>query len=505
MRSFVPVGLAVLTVLATAAPPSAAGSGPPDPLAEFLDQKPAWGPCLDVLECATVVVPLDYRDVGAGRLSLSISRKKATGARRGVLVLNPGGPGGSGVRMPAFLATTALAGSYDLIGFDPRGVGGSTPLTCAVVPEIATPDSRPPDSEFPKWAAEARAAEDSCERSAGGVRRYVNTANSARDVDVIRAVLGEQRINYLGYSYGTYLGAVYGSLFPRHLDRTVLDSSVHPERLWHGQLKGQAIATRRNVDLWAEWAAGENRVPRLGANAAEVLATVEKVSARLAVEPVGGHDRTEFDAAVGVGARFRPLWADLADVVDELAAGADPWAAAERGARMAASAREELRSGVYDTVTCEADWPRDLESYYEEMRAFRDRYPYGLGVVRAAPTACTFRTFTPSEPMVPLARDGYPVGVVVQAEGDTRTLYEGGPAMAAALGDNLLTVLDEGKHGIYGSGNACVDAAVDRYLIDGVLPGNSSTCPGDPRPDPARTVTRSVESFLDEVDHRFGR
>ncbi len=505
MRSFISVGLAVVTVLATAAVPSTAGSDPPDRLAEFHDQRLAWGPCVQDLECATVVVPLDYRDPASSRLSLSISRRKATGVRRGVLVLNPGGPGAPGLRMPAFLSTTAPAKSYDLIGFDPRGVGRSTPLTCQSVPVIATADSRPPDSEFPKWAAEARAAEDSCERTAGGVRRFVNTANTARDLDVIRAVLGEQKINYLGFSYGTYLGAVYGTLFPHRLDRTVLDSSVHPERLWHGQLKSQAVATRRNVDLWAEWAAEANGRLKLGANAAEVLATVEEVSARLALEPVDGHGRTDFDAAVGVGARFRPLWTGLAELVSRLSTGADPRTAAALGERMAASARAELRSGVYDTVTCEADWPRDLEAYYEEMRAFRDRYPYGFGVLRAAPTTCAFRTFTPPEPMVALKRDGYPVGVVVQAEGDTQTQYESGPAMAAALGDNLITVRDEGKHGVYGSGNACVDAAVDRYLLDGVLPGSSSTCPGDPRPNADGKAARSVESFLDEVDARTSR
>jgi pimeloyl-ACP methyl ester carboxylesterase len=503
LRRFVALGLAVLAVLT--ATPSVAQATPPDPLAEFLDQKPTWAPCLDDLECATVVAPLDYREPTSGRISLSVSRRKATGSRRGVLVANPGGPGGSGLRMPAFLANTALAKSYDLIGFDPRGVGGSTALTCQAVPEVATADSRPSDEDLPRWAAEARAAEDACERSAGGIRRYVNTANTARDVDVIRAALGEQKINYLGYSYGTYLGAVYGSLFPRRLDRSVLDSAVHPERLWREQFKAQAVATRHNVDLWAAWAAEANDVYRLGSTPAEVLATVERVAARLAVRPVGVHDRTEFDAAVGVGARFRPLWTEVADVVGRLDSGVDPQAAAERGARMAASARADLRSGVYSTVTCEADWPRDLETYYEQMRVFRDRYPYGFGVVRAAPTACTFRTFTPPEPMVALKRDGYPVGVVVQAEGDTQTQYEGGPAMATLLGDNLITVVDEGKHGIYGGGNACVDAAVDRYLVDGVLPGSSSTCPGDARPDARRPVTRSAESFLDEIARGVGR
>jgi len=505
VRSFVSVGLAVVAVLSSASVPSFASSDPPDPLAEFLGQQPTWTACAQGLECADVVVPLDYREPPSGKLSLRVSRKKASGPRRGVLVVNPGGPGASGLTLPAFFATTPLGKSYDLVGFDPRGVGGSTSLTCRTVPEIATADSRPPDGEFAKWAAEARAAEDACERASGGMRRFINTANTARDVDVIRTVLGEQKINYFGYSYGTYLGAVYGSLFPEHLDRSVLDSSVHPEKLWHEQFKGQAIATRRNVDLWSAWAAAWDDTLHLGTSAAEVVATVEQVSASLAADPARGPTRTEFDAAIGVGARFRPLWGDVAAVVGELRRGGDTHAAAERGARMATIARDELRSGVYDTVTCEADWPRDVETYYEEMRVFRDRYPYGFGVVRAAPTACTFRTFTPPEPMVALKRDGYPVGVVVQAEGDTQTQYESGPAMAGALGDNLITVLDEGKHGIYGSGNACVDSAVERYLLDGVLPGSASTCPGDPRPDPVAGSARSFESTVESLGRGAAR
>ena len=117
------------------------------------------------------------------------------------------------------------------------------------------------------------------------------------------------------------------------------------------------------------------------------------------------------------------------------------------------------------------------------MRTFRERYPFCFGIVRAAPMTCTFRSFTPPEPPVRIGRSGYPVGVVVQSEGDTQTQYASGPAMAERLGHNLITVVDEGKHGLYNCGNSCVDGKVNRYLIDGALPGSSSECSGDPRPD----------------------
>lgn len=478
----------------TPAPTTTAPRTPPD-LTPYTTQHPTWTPCENNLECADITVPLNYQNPGTDHISVRISRLKASDPtrRRGVLMLNPGGPGGAGLTLPAFFARSAPAAVYDLIGFDPRGVGASTALNCRKAPVFTITDSRPADADFPKWAAEARAAEDACRRSGGGIRAHINTANTARDMEVIRIVLGEQKINFLGYSYGTYLGAVYGSLFPDRLDRSVLDSSVHPDWVWREQVKGQAVATRRNVDAWSEWVAARDPKFHLGKTAAEVIASVERVAARLVAQPIGGHTRTAFDAAVGTGARFRPLWGEIATAVRRL----DTAAPATALHLLADVQQTELVPGVFNTVVCEADWPTDLETYYEDMRVFRERYPYGFGVARAAPATCTFRSFTPPEPPVQLRREGYPIGVVVQAEGDTQTQYESGPAMAARLGHSLITVVDEGKHGLYGSGNRCVTTAVDRYLVDGVLPDSHSTCPGDPRP--SDDAPANAQSFVDSL------
>ncbi|WP_232836629.1 alpha/beta fold hydrolase [Lentzea terrae] len=487
MRRFLAFVLGVVALTATGV---SAAADPPDPLAEYHAQPVKWAQCsgkLAELECATLMAPLDYTKPAGDRINLTISRKKAAAQdrRRGVLFTNPGGPGGSGLGLPLFLAKSELVQVYDVIGIDPRGVGGSTALNCRAAPAIAEPDSRPADGEFGKWAAEAREAEEACQKSSGGIRQFVSTANTARDMDVVRAVLAEEKINYLGYSYGTYLGAVYGTLFPNRLDRSVLDSAVHPEWIWHEQFRQQAVAYRRSVESWASWVGERNEKFALGKSRDEVLAEVEKVAAKLHSTPIGEHNRSSFDGAVGVGARYRPLWSDLASVVIKLRSGEKPdnAAGANAGQVLAKTGLQELRSGVFDTVTCESDWPTDLHVYYEDMRTFRERYPFGFGIVRAAPMTCTFRSFTPPEQPVKIGRNGYPVGVVVQSEGDTQTQYASGPAMAARLGHNLITVVDEGKHGIYNGGNKCVDAKVHRYLIDGALPGSSSECAGDPRPD----------------------
>lgn len=261
MRRFPALALSVVALLMTSV---TAAADPPDPLAEFHAQPVKWAQCsgkLAELECATLVAPLDYAKPGGDRINLTISRKKAVAAdrRRGVLFTNPGGPGGSGLGLPLFLGKSELSQVYDVIGIDPRGVGGSTALNCRTAPAIAEPESRPADGEFGKWAAEAREAEEACQKSGGGIRQFISTANTARDMDVVRAVLGEQKINYLGYSYGTYLGAVYGTLFPNRLDRSVLDSAVHPEWIWHEQFRQQAVAYRMDVEAWAAWAGSATR------------------------------------------------------------------------------------------------------------------------------------------------------------------------------------------------------------------------------------------------------
>ncbi|MBP2473914.1 pimeloyl-ACP methyl ester carboxylesterase [Crossiella equi] len=486
----------------TATSATAAETASPAALKEFYSQAPTWQPCdfNAALDCTSLVVPLDYGKPKAERISVAVSRLKSSdpAKRRGILLTNPGGPGGSGLAMPTYFYGTPLTEAYDIIGFDPRGVNKSTALSCEVTTALYKTNSRPADSEFAAWAASAQQSEEACRKAGGAMRKHVNTPNTARDMDVIRGVLGEKKLNYLGYSYGTYLGAVYGSLFAANLDRSVLDSAVHPEWVWREQFMKQGVAFRENVELWADWAAARNTKFGIGKTRAEVLATVEQVATKLNNAPVEGFDRTQWDAAMGGGARYRFNWEYLAEDVkyfrDYQAGTPEMSDAVKAGKELAALGLAQLRPGVFDTVPCEADWPKDLNTYYRDMREFRDQYHFGLGVLRAAPWTCTFRSFTPPEKPVKLKRKGYQTGLVIQADGDTQTHYDGGPALADRLQDNLISVADEGRHGLYAlGGNTCVDQHVNRYLVDGVLPPSRVICAGSPRPDvPADTeVSRS--------------
>ncbi|ONI81572.1 alpha/beta hydrolase [Actinosynnema sp. ALI-1.44] len=469
------------------------------------------------MDCATLTVPMNYRKPGDGKLNVAISRRKAKdpAKRQGVLLLNPGGPGGSGLLMPSFLESEAIGTSYDLIGFDPRGVGRSTQLMCEVA-YWEPPRTRPTDDQFPAIAAAARAREAACQRAGGGLRPFVSTANTARDMDVIREALGEKKINYLGFSYGTYLGAVYGSLFPSKLNRSVLDSSMHPEWFYYEASKQQAVAVNQSVDAWVKWVAARDKTYHLGSSVAQVSAALDAIGKQLAAKPIPWPDtpdfpqidRNVFDQVVGFWATPRPNWALLAELVGKIKESVGGTLPPDTGKGLHAlnkALNPETFNEIFPTVTCEADWPADLNVYYEQMRLFRERYPYGRGANAAEPTECTFRSFTPPERLVDLKRKGYPTGLVIQAEFDPATQYDGGPAMASKLNDNLVSIADEGSHGQYGN-NPCATEKINDYLINGVLPGSRTTCAGAPRPDvPAdgdagRPAPRSDRSFEERAN-----
>ncbi|WP_232831949.1 alpha/beta fold hydrolase [Nocardiopsis sp. FIRDI 009] len=496
------VGALTLTLVAA----SPAAADPTDPLAEFHGQEVVWTPCeepiLAGLECAEVEAPLDYARPDGARVTIAISRRRATDPerRRGILLTNPGGPGGTGRVLPVTpdpdrgigfgLGGERIAEVYDVIGMDPRGSGASSPrLDCGVDDIGLSSPPRPDDGDFSGITRAAITAERACDRADGDVRPFMTTANTARDMDVIRAALGEDGLNYLGYSYGTYLGAVYGSLFPDRLDRSVLDSAVRPEGFWRGVFTQMAPAYTRNVERYTPWVAQHDDVYGLGSTSAEVLAAFEETSRSLERAPrtdVPGYPdgyaftNDDFDFLVGQVARFQGQW----DVTTGLLAH---FAHDIPFPPTAAPTTQEPDYQVSNpsltiAVICEAEWPGRLSRYYADMREVREAHPFGVGAAWHAPTPCSFTSDDPVEPLVELERDGYPVGLVVAGEFDTQTPHASGVAMSERLGHRLVTVTDEGGHAFYGMpGMSCVTDAVDAYLVDGAAP-EDVTCAGLPRP-----------------------
>ena len=256
------------------------------------------------LECSTLEVPLDYRKPDGRQIEIAISRlaSKKPSKRRGVLLTNPGGPGVAGLGYPAALAAAKLPqkvlDSYDVIGFDPRGVGRSTPVTCDLTPEQQSRGNFPPyahtAADVAREAGNARTIAEQCATSrTASMLPHTTTANTARDMDRIRAALGEPKLSYLGASYGSYLGAVYTTLFPKRSDRIVLDSNLGPGGY---DVTAMRPFARGMEDRFPDFAAFAAAHPEygLGTTPEQVTAKFFELAKRLEAKPVQGIDATLF-------------------------------------------------------------------------------------------------------------------------------------------------------------------------------------------------------------------
>ncbi|HEX6685733.1 MAG TPA: alpha/beta fold hydrolase [Candidatus Limnocylindrales bacterium] len=440
------------------------------------------------VEVGTIEVPLSYADGRGERIELAISRVRCTDTskRRGILLTLNGGPAGNwggGVKLPLRFAWTPLAQHYDIIGLDPRGTGASTPLWREDPRPQAPFNTRPGDDEFALITEDVRRLYEAC-AIGGPLREQITSANIARDIDAVRAALGEEKLTLVCYGDPTYNGAVYATMFPERVDRIVLDSSRNPDVGWRGQWHSQVAAVYENVDAWAEWVAEHDGRFGLGTTKATVLRKTEKAAFRTYTPA--------FDVAMGTGTRHRPLWAVTAEVVVSIGAE-DAQAAVQKLASLDAWApgepAERVQS-VTEAATCEDDWPTNLEAYYADMRVAREKFPYGYGVLRFQPQVGTFWADRKMEKPPEIRRDGFEPGIVVHGIGNTMLRHAGGEAMAKRLGFSLISVVDEGHNEIFAvRGNKEVDDYVYKYLIDGVLPPERVTVAGPARPDTPGTGT----------------
>ncbi|MBG0828009.1 alpha/beta fold hydrolase [Planomonospora sp. ID67723] len=459
-------------------------NGADDPAGKQLDDAGA--------RCAEITVPLDYSRPDGRTIKIAISRLKAADPRRrrGALLYNPGGPGvpATSLVVPVAQAAPQVAARYDLIGMDPRFVGRSTPLTCAW-PAVSIGSAGPDRRSFDRGVALARDLAARCARHRD-VLPHASTRNTARDMDMVRAALGEERISYLGSSYGTYLGAVYLQLFPHRADRVVLDSALDPDLYGPDLMRTTGPAATAVLKDWASWAARRHGRLRLGATASEVLATVDRINRAAARNPlrVGRHR---------VGSRVLPqlLWNVTAGDSDEAYAR---FAADVRVLRDAARGSEVTPTPVLEAVLADLSAPdadgyfsvqtaiqcadravsRDPEAYYRDIRAHRADEPL-FGPLTRNITPCSFWPARPAEPATKIRND-VPV-LMVGATGDPAATYPGQRAMHRALtGSRMVTLRGAFRHTVYGGlfapRNACVDRAVNRYLADGVLPARDATC-----------------------------
>jgi pimeloyl-ACP methyl ester carboxylesterase len=444
-------------------------------------------------QCAELAVPLDYTQPQGRRITLTLSRVPAADPahRRGVLMLNPGGPGDSALALPAGVkeGLPDVAARYDLIGLDPRFVGASTPVTCRWPTDFLLRGAGPDQRTFEQGASFERGLAAGCAGHAD-LLPYASTRNTARDMDLVRAALGEPRVSYVGWSYGAYLGSVYTQMFPQRVDRFVLDSAPDPDTYASGLWPSVGPATEAALRNWAGWAAARDATYHLGATAGRVLATVDGIYRAAAREPlrVGSY---QVDSHVLPVLLFVPIRLDddqtygaIAGDVAALkaaAAGTPVEPTDDLGATLALVQHpaSDTRAGASAAIFC-ADQrvSHDAARYYRDIQAHRADEPHFAALSRNV-TPCTFWPFAPVEAPTRISNN-VPV-LMVGATGDPRTTYPGQLNLHRELaGSRLVTLAGAFRHIVYGGeDNACVTGTVGAYLVNGTLPAADVTCQRD--------------------------
>ncbi|MCB5170144.1 alpha/beta hydrolase [Streptomyces bambusae] len=449
-------------------------------------------------------------------IDLAISRIKSTNPakRHGVLLMNPGGPGGSGLMDPLISSWSLppeVRDQYDLIGFDPRGVGKSGPITCGLTPEEQQFQRPYRPETFDSDVAWAKGVADKCREKVGDKLPYITTRNTARDMDTLRTVLGEKKISYLGKSYGTYLGAVYSQMFPQNTDRFVLDSGVDPARVWRGMQQVWAEQSVPDFDRWTKWAAEHNAEFGLGDSAKAVSDTFWALVERADKEPIKFDGRGWPPEVTGDDIRrnargyayYPPFFTELFSALKAASEGKTLPSGAEaeklqkaladqdQGAPAAAGASEpaaDNSTAVWWSVVCgDTDtWPRDPGQYAKD--AARDKKAYPLfGDISSNIKPCAFWD-KPVEQATPMDKKAKNV-LIVQNEWDPQTPLTSGQGLHKALkGSRMVTVAGGEGHIVYPSGS-CADASVTKYLTTGQLPPKDLTCKNpsavaEPKPVP---------------------
>ncbi|MFI6644081.1 alpha/beta hydrolase [Streptomyces sp. NPDC050504] len=456
------------------------------------------------VQCGWVTVPLDYSRPNGRQIKLAVDRAVSTGTRaerQGALVYNPGGPGGSGMRFPLRLTTknpvwADAAKAYDFVGFDPRGVGRSTPISCVDPQEYAkAPKLDPvPDSEADKRAQRKLAAEyaQGCQERSGWMLPQMHTPNTARDLDVIRAALGERKLNYVGVSYGTYLGAVYATLFPTHVRRMVFDSAVDPSRdkIWYEVNLDQDVAFEGRLRDWMVWVAENDATFHIGATADEVAAQWDRLRATAKKQPVGGVvGPAELVTYFQGAAYYDSTWVGIATTWSKYLAGDSADLIANAGPDMADTAgniSDENGNAVYTAVECaDAPWPTDWRTWNRDNTRLHRDYPFLTWANAWMNLPCATWPTKRQEPTNVRTGKGLPPVLIAQSTRDAATPYEGALELHKRLkGSRLITERDAGSHGITNLVNPCLNDRVRNYLVDGVLDSRDVTCAPHATPKP---------------------
>ncbi|MCT9932092.1 alpha/beta hydrolase [Planotetraspora sp. A-T 1434] len=461
---------------ATASAPQAPDYTPPAPQWAQCDGLPAG------IECALVEVPLDHDRPSGKKIKIAVSRKKATDTAhyQGAMLFNPGGPGGSGLAYPAVMEArlgSALAAQYDLVGFDPRGVGSSEPaLRCD--PHFfdpVRPDYVPANrAEEATWVKKVRAYSKACDDTYGDLLQHMTTVDAAKDIDLIRKALGQNQISYVGYSYGTYLGATYATLFPARLHRLVLDSIVNPDRVWYDANLDQNHAFEVRAKDFFAWIAKYDATYHLGTAGADVEKAFYAARAKLKATPAEGTvGPDELDDTYLAGGYLKSRWPRLANALSKYVTANDTAPLIQAFGLYGDYASDDNTFAVYSAVECsDVRWPRNWAKWHHDWWQSYQTAPFltwGNAWFNAQCASWPVRAQNEQRISGRWVKDA----LFFQDTKDAATPYQGGVEMHKLFPASRLVVMDGGgNHGLTGRGNACIDDIWKAYLTDGTLPAS---------------------------------
>lgn len=479
--------IALLSGCSGAPTPVATDSSAPAGFEAIYEQQVFWNDCGDAgFDCTTVSAPVDWSDPESDRIQLAVVRQESTNTTKGSLLTNPGGPGGSGFDFVSFgyAVTPAARADYDVIGWDPRGVGRSTRVTCFTDPAQTDELLYGPAGDVD---AEGAAFAEACGANSGELLANMDTASNARDMDLIRAVVASPKLNYVGYSYGAFLGTVYAQLFPQNVGSMVLDGPYDPTlsqfELFKGQSVGYDAAFRSYIEscLRDPGCLFTGSVDDAVSQAAALVAGADGTA--LVNDDGRVLDSATLATAITSSLFSVQYWDSLSALLRAVTLGdpAPAFAAADGANGRYDDGTYALNSlEVYTAVSC-SDFARDDVSLDDRLAEIDAAAPVvGAAFARVdfarVASACAHWPAPPAELPTSWGASGAPTILVVGTTNDPATPYAWAQALVGELADAALITRNGDGHTGYNKGNACVDAAVDAFLLNGTVPASDPNC-----------------------------
>jgi pimeloyl-ACP methyl ester carboxylesterase len=462
--------------------------------ASYYQQTLRWSGCGGDFECTTLDVPLDYHRSDGDTIEIKVIRLPAAGSGRriGSLLINPGGPGASGIehaRDARLHITSTVRLRYDIVGFDPRGVGTSTPIDCLDDREtdrlLATDGSPDDDAEVQTLVEESRFFAEQCEQESGKLLPHIGTADVARDVDVLRAALGDERLHYLGRSYGTLIGAVFAEQFPARVGRMVLDGAEDPRVPGVEMALAQARGFEQAFDAFVADCVMRSDCPlgRSHGGAKQRLADLLDSIDRRPLPGRDGREMTQSLAMLGIALTmyeevqgWPALRLALSRALDEdgsvLMLLSDLYTRRGENGRYTGNSNEAIYA-----VNC-VDRPdtQTPDEIKRQLPRFRKASPIFGDFLAWGALPCTYWPVQSGAKARAITAPGAAPIVVVGTIRDPATPYAWSEGLAAQLDSGVLLTYDGDGHTAYGRGNRCIDAAVETYLVSGKPPRDGRRC-----------------------------